>query len=396
MREAGVIEDGAVAVARGRIVEVGPSATLRRRHSARRQLSAKGKVICPGFVDPHTHVVYAGSRVDEFERRIRGETYEEIMAGGGGIAATVAATRAAPLKALVAQSRARLDAMLRLGTTTAEVKTGYGLEWETELKQLRAIEALDRGHAIDLVPTFMAAHALAPEFRGRSDDYMRLVIEQMLPAARRWYRASRFARQGVPMFVDVFCERNAFGVEQSRQVLTAARALGLPTKAHVDEFNAFGGLEMALGLGVTSVDHLDQTSRPAFGALARSGSIAVVIPTVNFNLGATKFADARGMIDAGVAVALTTDINPGSAPCPSMPLAMAIACRYQKLSPAEALVAATINAAHAVALGDRIGSIEPGKQADLLVVEANDYRQLAYQFGGNLVAQVIKNGKPLE
>jgi len=392
MREVGLIADGAVAVADGRVVAVGPSAELRATYAAVRELDITGKVICPGFVDPHTHVVFAGDRIDEFEQRIQGRSYLEIMAAGGGIAATTRATRAASIEQLVAETRPRLDIMWALGTTTAEVKSGYGLDTATELKLLRAIQMLDRQHPLDLVPTFMGAHALPPEYAGRADAYVELVIGEMIPAAVEWYRASHFAAEGVPLFADVFCEQNAFDVEQSRRVLAAARDLGMRLKAHVDEFTDLGGLAMALDLGATSVDHLDASGPAGIALLARSDAVGVVIPAVNFNLGSTHFANARALIDAGAALALTTDINPGSAPCPSMPLVMAIACRYQRLLPAEAVIASTINAAHAIGMGERIGSLEPGKQADMLIVAAPDYRHLAYQFGGNLVERVIKRG----
>jgi imidazolonepropionase len=246
---------------------------------------------------------------------------------------------------------------------------------------------------VELVPTFMAAHAVPPEFAGRADAYVDYVIEESLPAAVAWYEGSPFKADGRPMFADVYCERGAFDAAQSRRLLQAAKAAGLPLKAHVDQFSALGGLPMALELGATSVDHLDVTQPGDLPLLAKSAAVAVLIPAASFNLGATRFADARAMIDAGAALALTTDINPGSAPCPSMPLVMAIACRFQKLSPAEALVAATINAAHAIGLGARLGSIEPGKQADLVVLHAPDYRHLAYEFGGNPVAQVVKKGR---
>ena len=389
---AGVIAGGAVAISGERIVAVGPSAEIRRSHEAGEEIDASGRVVCPGFVDPHTHVAYAGDRVDEFERRIRGETYQQIAAGGGGILSTVRATREASVSAIVEQSAARLDEMLRLGTTTAEVKTGYGLDTSNELKLLRAIDRLDRHQPIELVPTFMAAHAVPPEFEGRAAAYVQYIIEEALPAAVDWYQGSPFAQDDRPMFADVFCEHHAFDVAQSQRVLQAAKDAGLPLKAHVDQFTELGGLALALSLGATSVDHLDVTGAEGIVALARSSAVAVVIPTSSFNLGATRYANARSMIDAGAAVALTTDINPGSSPCPSMPLAMAIACRDQQLTPAEALVDSTINAAHAIGLGDRIGSLEPGKQADLLVLEVPDYRHLAYRFGGNPVMQVIKKG----
>lgn len=392
LRDVGLIADGAVAIHAGAIVAVGPSEQLRRAYPAAQEIDARGMAICPGFVDPHTHVVYAGNRLDEFEQRIGGASYEAIMAAGGGIASTARATRAAGVDQLVRETRRRLDQMLRLGTTTAEAKTGYGLEPAAELRQLEATALLDQSHPIDLVPTFLGAHAVPGEYKGRADAYIDLVLEAMLPAAAAWYRAAHFAAAGVPMFVDVFCERGAFDVAQSRRVLAAARALGLPLKAHVDEFSELGGLAMALELGCVSVDHLDVTGPAGIALLAASNAVGVIIPAVTLNLGGTHYANARAMIDAGAAIALTTDINPGSAPCPSLPLVMALACRYQRLLPGEALNAGTINAAHAIGMGERVGSLEPGKQADLLVLDVPDYRYLAYEFGGNPVAQVVKRG----
>jgi imidazolonepropionase len=392
MHDVRLINNGALAVHQGRIVAVGPSDALRRAYTASAEIDATGRALCPGFVDPHTHLVYAGDRADEFERRIAGATYQEIMAAGGGILSTMRATRAASAEELAAESRARLAQMLALGTTTAEVKSGYGLELAAELRQLAAIAALDAAQPIELVPTFLAAHAIPPEYAGRAEAYLDLVIDEMLPAALAWYQGSHFATRGVPFFVDVFCERGAFDLHQSRRMLEAARGLGLPLKAHVDEFSALGGLDLALELGAVSVDHLDVTGPAGIALLAQSPTIAVAIPAVTFNLGGSHFADARAIIDAGAALALTTDINPGSAPCPSLPLVMAIACRYQRLLPAEALNACTVNAAHALGLGARLGSLEVSKQADILILEAADYRHLAYEFGGNLVKSVIKRG----
>lgn len=395
LRDVGAIPQGAVAVDGSQIIDVGSSTELRGRYQARLEIDAQGGAVCPGFVDPHTHVVYAGDRVDEFEQRIGGKTYLEIMAAGGGIASTTQATRKANLADLIAQTRPRLDAMLKLGTTTIEVKSGYGLDTATELKMLEAIAALDQSQPADLIPTFMGAHALPPEYKTDPESFLRLVIDEMIPQAADWYSASHFKATNIPFFVDVFCEQNAFDLEQSRRVLTAGKAQGMAVKIHADEFTSLGGVGLAVELGAVSVDHLDVITPEDIQKLATSDSIGVVIPAVNFNLGSCDFAPARAMIDAEVALALTTDINPGSAPCPSMPLVMAIACRYQKLLPSEALNASTINAAYALGMGHKVGSIEVGKQADLLILDTPDYRHLAYHFGGNHVKTVIKKGRVL-
>ena len=388
-----LIEDGAVAISDGKIVAVGPSADLQARYSARMIIDATGKVVSPGFVDAHTHVVYTGDRVAEFEMRIRGATYMEIMAAGGGIVSSMRAVRAAPVAQLAAETRKRLDEMLMLGTTTAEVKTGYGLSTEAEMKLLQTIEQLADSHPMTLIPTFLGAHAVPPDYKGRTDAYVDLVVDEMIPAAAAWYENSRFARADIPFFCDVFCETGVFDVAQSRRVLEAGLAHGMIPKLHADEFENLGGVTLAVELEAASVDHLDVTPPEEVARLAASDTVGVVIPAVNFNLGSCHFADARGLIDAGVALALATDINPGSAPTPSMPMVMAIATRYQRLLPAEALNASTINAAYAIGLGDKIGSLQAGKQADILILDTSDYRHLAYEFGKNFVETVIKAGK---
>jgi imidazolonepropionase len=395
MREIDVIADGALAIDGADIVAVGPTAELRASYTAREELDASGCAVCPGFVDSHTHAVYAGDRVDEFEKQLQGVSYLEILAAGGGILSTVRALRAATLETIVAESRPRLDEMLAHGSTTIEVKSGYGLEVESEVKMLQAFDVLDSGHPVDLVPTFLGAHAVPPEYRDRVDDYVTLVTEEMIPAAANWYTRSGFARRIVPLFGDVFCERNAFDADQSRRVLQAALAQGMTVKIHADEFSSIGGVALALELDAVSIDHLDVTTADEISRIAESNTIAVVLPAVSFHLGGDHYADARGLIDAGAALALATDYNPGSAPCPSLPLAMAISCRYQRLLPVEALNAATINAAHAVGLGERVGSLETGKQADVLILDTPDVRHLAYVFGGNPVRHVIKRGKLL-
>jgi imidazolonepropionase len=392
MLDNGTIPDGALAIQDGRIVEVGPSSQLLAKYNPTTHLDAAGKVVCPGFVDPHTHVVYAGNRINEFELRIQGATYMEIMAAGGGIVSSARAVHAASLAQLVAETRPRLDAMLSLGTTTVEIKTGYGLNAESEMKLLQAIEQLAASHPCTLVPTFLGAHAIPAEYKAEPEQYVRLVVEQMLPQAAEWYAQSSFKSAGTPFFCDVFCELNAFSLDQSRRILQAAQSLGMSVKIHADEFTPLGGVTLAVESHAHSADHLDVTTPTERALLADSDTVGVLLPAVNFNLGSAHFADARALLDAGCAVALSTDINPGSAPCPSMPLVMAIAARYQHMLPAEALNASTINAAYAIGMAHKVGSLETGKQADLLILSVDDYRQLSYQFGDNLVQTVIKNG----
>lgn len=392
MRDAGVIDDGAVVVMGGLIAAVGRSSDILAEYSSDNVIDARGKVVCPGFVDPHTHIVFAGDRLDEFALKIKGADYLEILDAGGGIISTVRKTREALFDDLVEESRKRLDKMLACGTTTVEIKTGYGLDTETELKMLRVIEELDRTHAIDIVPTFLAAHAVPPEFKENADNYVDLICDEMLPKAWDWYAVSRFYERNIPFFADIFCEKNAFNLTQTRRILETAAEFGFKIKAHVDEFTNLGGSSVSIELGAVSVDHLDAISDEEVKMLSASNTVGIVTPTVNFNFGSSHFADARKLIDAGCAVALSTDFNPGSAPCPSQPMAMAIACRYQKLLPSEALNAATINAAFGIGLGKTHGSIEVGKIADLLLLDTSDHRQLAYEFGGNMVRKTLKGG----
>ncbi|MCA1622347.1 MAG: imidazolonepropionase [Acidobacteria bacterium] len=401
MRELSIVENGAVAIKDRKIVSVGKSDEVLHEFSTKETIDAKGKVVCPAFVECHTHIVFAGNRLNEFELKIKGADYLEILENGGGIISTVSQTRKASLKDLVQQSVRRLDQMLKLGTATAEIKTGYGLDLKTELKMLDAIAELDKIHAVEIVPTFLGAHAIPPEYREvkrGSDDYIDLICEEMLPIIADLRQSERNYKglfKNKPFFVDVFCEKNAFNRAQSKRVLETAKSLGFGLKAHVDEFTNLGGAQMAIELGATSIDHLDVISDEEIEMLVNSNTIGVITPTVNFNFGSCEFADVRKMIDAGCAIALSTDFNPGSAPCPSLPNAMAIACRYQKLLPCEALNASTINAAFAIGLSATHGSIEIGKQADILILDTDDYRQLAYEFGWNLVETLIKGGKKI-
>ncbi len=392
MRDVGLIRDGGIAIRDGLIVGVGDSDDIAARFEAAETHHAPDMVVCPGFVDCHTHAIWGGDRLQEFEQRIGGATYLDILAAGGGILSTMRATRSATVEVLAETAAARLDTMLALGTTTVEIKTGYGLSLDAEINALRAIDELYAFYDCEVMPTFLGAHAIPPEYKGDSEGYVRHVIDAMLPAVKAWYEQSNFARSDVPFSADVFCERNAFDLDQSRRILAAAKALGLAVRAHVDEFTDLGGVRMAVELGALSVDHLDVTGADGIAALAGSDTVGVLMPAVNFNLGSTHFANARAMLDAGAVIALATDLNPGSAPCYSLPLVMALACRYMKMLPAEALNAITINAAHALGLGHRVGSLEVGKQADLLLCDISDYRALSYDVGVNHVERVMKRG----
>lgn len=401
MRELGIIENGAVAIEKGKIQAIGNSEKILRDFATDNLIDAQQKVVCPGFVECHTHLVFAGNRLDEFEQKIQGADYLEVLKSGGGILSTVRATREAAIEDLIEESKKRLDQLLELGVTTCEIKTGYGLDSKSEFKMLEAIDKLDRIHPIDLIPTFLPAHAVPPQFKENSDDYVDLICREMIPRATLWYSESNYLKKyqptfplaDYPVFIDVFCEKNAFSLEQTKRIFEVAKKQAFKIKAHVDEFTNLGGARLALEFSAASIDHLDTISDEEIKLLARSDTIGVITPTVNFNFGSAHFANARKMIDEGCAIAVSTDFNPGSAPCPSLPNAMAIACRYQKLLPSEALNGATINAAFANTIGHLVGSIEERKFADLLILETDDYRQMCYEFGGNLVGTVIKNGE---
>lgn len=386
-----IIPNGAVLWRGETIAAVGPTPELRAAYPDEPALDAGGRVVLPGFVDPHTHLVWAGDRAAEFELRLQGRTYLEILAAGGGIISTVRATRQAGLDNLLEQTRRRAAAMFRHGTTTAEAKTGYGLETTSELIQLDALLRLDAEGPLELAPTFLGAHAIAPEFKNDPDAFTALICNEMLPAVRRWW--DEHAPQRPLPFVDVFCETGAFSLAQSRRILREAKQLGFPLKIHADEFDNLGGASLAAELGAVSADHLVKTSAEDIKALAHSGTVAVALPCTPFGLGDAHYTPARAILAAGGLLAIATDINPGTAWCESMQFAIALACRYLHLTPAQAIAAATINAAAAIGRAGRIGSIEAGKQADLIILTESDYRHLGYRFGTNLVAAVIKKGK---
>ncbi|MCP4362736.1 MAG: imidazolonepropionase [Chloroflexi bacterium] len=386
--ELGLIVDGAVAVQAGKITAVGPTSDLQSIHHATQVIDANGRAVIPGFVDPHTHIPWAGERAAEFEQRVAGATYMEIMAAGGGIMSTVRHTRQASINDLTADNLPRLARMLRYGTTSAETKTGYGLETETELKQLDAILTLNAAQPIELTPTFLPAHAVPAEFNGRTDEYVQLVIEEMLPAGAAWAK-----EHNQPLFCDVFCEKGVFDVAQTRQILQTAVNLGYRLKVHADEFVGLGGTKLAVELGAVSADHLVYTPEADIAALGAGDTIAVGLPGTPFGLAERDYTPAKAILQAGGALALATDCNPGTCWCESQQMVMALACRYMGLTQAQALTTVTLNAAHAIGRGHEIGSLEAGKQADILVLDTADYRQLGYRFGTNLVHTVIKKGQ---
>jgi imidazolonepropionase len=387
----GLISDGAVLVSNGKIVALGASDELLQTYPDEDRLDASGKVVMPGFVDPHTHAIWAGDRSAEFELRLQGKSYLDILQAGGGILATMRATRAASIEELVAQTRPRLETMFRHGSTTIEVKTGYGLETESELRMLEALLTLEQEVPAELVITFLGAHAIPPEYAGDSDGYTDLLCQEMLPVVHGWWKANAAVRP-LP-FVDVFCETGAFSLEQSRRILAKARELGFPLKIHADEFDNLGGAALAAELGAVSADHLVATSTGDIQRLAESETVAVGLPCTPFGLSEQDYTPAKAILEADGILALATDINPGTAWCENMQFALALACRYMRLTPAQAIAAATINAAAAVGRAELVGSLEPGKQADLLILDIPDYRHLGYRFGANLVEMVIKKGE---
>lgn len=391
----GIIPNGAVYIEESSIVAIGPGDEMLAIYPDDHRLDAGGRVVMPGFVDPHTHLVWAGDRAAEFEMRLQGATYLEIMAAGGGIAATVSQTRAASLDQLRSQSRSRLWDMFRHGTTTAEAKTGYGLETSSELKMLQVILDLDSEGPLDLVPTFLGAHAVPPEFKDGPEAYTDLVCSQMLPQLKAWWVALENVNPIPPLpYVDVFCETGAFSLDQSRRILDTAKALGFPLKIHADEFDNLGGASLAVELGAVSADHLVVTSQQDIDALGSSDTVSVSLPCTPFGLAEGHYTPARQILAANGLLAIATDLNPGTAWCGNMQFAIALSCRTMQLTPAQAIAAATINAAAAIGRADRIGSLDPGKQADLVILDVADYRHLGYRFGTNLVHTVIKSGVP--
>jgi imidazolonepropionase len=366
----GIIHDGGMLVCDGKLERVGSSDDIEKDSGDAEVVDAGGRLVMPGFVDAHTHLVFAGNRLDDFERRARGETYEQIAKAGGGIWSTVAKTRAASETDLIAQAKKHAKWFLRCGTTTIEAKSGYGLTVQDELKILRVMAELKEEVRLEIVPTFLGAHAVPREIS--PDQFLNLVITEMLP---------RVVAEKLAEFCDVFCERGYFNVDQSRKMLSAAKQLGLNLRGHVDQLTNSDGAKLMAEMGAVTADHLEQTDEQGIAALKRANVQPVLLPASVYALGSSRYPRAREMIEAGLAVVLATDFNPGSSPTASMPMILSLACTQMKMSPAEAITASTINAAYSLNRGERIGSLEPGKAANFVIFDCDDCRELPYWFG---------------
>ncbi len=395
MLELGIICDGGMLIRDGRIELVGPNDEIERKLTALSSqvsserdewevVDAGGRVVLPGFVDAHTHLVFAGDRLDDFERRARGETYEQIAKAGGGIWSTVAKTRSASEADLLAKAKKHAGWFLSCGTTTVEAKSGYGLTLEDELKILRVMRRVEEETALEIVSTFLGAHAIPRDIAAR--EYVEIVIREMLPSVT----AEKLAE-----FCDVFCERGYFSVEQSREILSAAKKLGLSLRGHVDQLTNSGGAQLMAEMGATTADHLEQTDEQGIAALKKANVQPVLLPGSVYALGARRYPDARDLIDAGLAIVLATDFNPGSSPTPSMPMVLSLACTQMKMSPAEAITASTINAAYSLNRGSKIASLEPGKLANFVIFDCEDYPELAYWFGFSQTHSIYVRGTAL-
>lgn len=383
--ELGVIPDGGLFAADGKITHVGKTSEIEKFCQRDTEVMDAGScVVLPGFVDAHTHLVFAGNRLEDFESRVRGETYEQVAKRGGGIKTTVQATRAATEDDLFALAKKRAGWFLQNGTTTVEAKSGYGLTLEDELKILRVVRRVGAETPLETVPTFLGAHAFPPEFSENHAGYVSLITGKMLPAIEQ---------EKLAEYCDIFCEQNYFDVDDSRRVLTVAKQHGLKLRMHVDQLSNGGGAKLAADLGAITADHLEQTGADGISALARAGVQPVLLPGSVYALGAKKYPAARQMIDAGLAVVLATDFNPGSSPSASMPMMLSLAVTQMRMSPGEAITAATINAAASLGRIGSIGSLEVGKLANLVIYDCDDYRELAYWFGVSLVRDVFVRGE---
>jgi len=385
MSDLSIIRDGAVAVSEGIITDVGKSESILKEHDATgvEKIDAKARIVMPGFVDPHTHLVYAGSREFELELKAKGKSYMDILQAGGGIYRTVKDTRAASWEELSEQSAGRLQSMIAQGSTTIEAKSGYGLDMHVEIRMLETIKKLGADFAADLVPTYLGAHAVAPEYENRPDEYVDFITTEVLPEV---------SRRKLAEFCDVFCEKGVFSVELSKKVLLAAKALGLKLKVHADEFHSSGGAELAAEVGAVSADHLGKTSDDGIMAMARKDVVGVLLPGTPYSSMSKDYSDGRRLIDLGVPIALGTDLNPN---CwnESMQFTISLACHKMRMTPAEAITASTMNAAAALGLEKKVGSLECGKRADILIIDVPRHSHIPYRFGTNLCSLVMKDGK---
>jgi imidazolonepropionase len=383
MRELGMLKDAAMLVRDGRIVLTGTWKEIQATAGgSTEELNAAGRLVTPGFVDAHTHLIFGGNRVEEFERRAGGESYQSIAASGGGILSTVGQTRLATEEELEASARHRLDWAIRNGTTTIEIKSGYGLSLIDEIKILRVAQRLQ--DAIRVVPTFLGAHEIPEEFRGNRSGYIDLILNEMLPV---------ISREKLAEYVDVFCESHLFSLEETAQIVRRGRALGLPARLHVDQLQDSGGAALAASLGAATADHLECTNNTGIEALKQANVQPVLLPGSVYALGSHRYAPAREMIAAGLPLVLASDFNPGSSPTPSIPMVISLAVTQMKLSVAEAITATTVNAAHSLSRGHLAGSLEPGKTADFVIHQFNDYRELGYYFGVEPAEQVFMGGR---
>jgi len=387
MRELGIIEDGAIYVKDGNIAAVGPTDEVASKIdlSRVRVLDCSGKVAMPGFVDSHTHLLFSGHREEEYFRRLQGASYEEIQKSGGGILRTVRETRRASREELLNNSIKILDSMLTHGTTTVEIKSGYGLNTENELRLLSLCREMNEKHGIEVVPTFCGAHAIPEEYQAKADEYVSLIVNEMLPAV---------GRQGIAEFCDVYCERGNFSPHEAKRILQAGKTYGLTPKIHADAFEYRGASDVAVEVDAVSADHLTKTPPNLIERLASAGVIGVLMPAFDFTLGSETYANARGMIERGLPLALATDLSPACM-TESMQLVIALACLKLRMTPEEAITAATVNSAYALGRGEKVGTIEVGKQADIIILDIPNYRFIPYHFGVNLVEQVVKRGIPL-
>jgi imidazolonepropionase len=385
LSELSIIKDGILLAREGRVEVAGPRAQIERLITDEHEcVDAKGRVVLPGFVDAHTHPVFAGTRVDEYEARAAGATYEQIAASGGGIRSTVRKTRAASEDELFDAARRYASWFRRTGATTIEAKSGYGLSLQDELKILRVIRRLGESGEMQCVPTFLGAHEVPDEYAGRMDRYVDLVVQDMLPAVAELHLAE---------YCDVFCERSVFDVEAARKIVCKARSLGLGIRLHAEQLSRSGAAELAAEMGAATADHLEQIDAAGIAALAGAGVQPVLLPGAAYTLGSQRFAPVRQMIDAGLAPVLATDFNPGSSPVPSIPMVLSLACTQMGMTPAEAITAVTINAAYSLGRGASAGSLEPGKQADFVIHDCRDYREIAYFAGMESAAAVYLRGR---